>query len=277
MTLASELSRAAPNGATPLPLHADHLRMKFPGAPQPLRALLEHTFTFLCLVAYGDKDPHDLWELAHGARRSRAEWSEQVKPLTDRLATICILAGLLVSTTATFITTTPPMPSKSDYTAGAIYGCLLCSFNIILGGLAVGTIILFIMNKCDQNWFRKARSSSRTPGMHLSSRSRTVCLTIILAYPFLSIMTGIMLGALSLCVATIIAASTIFRIALVLVMSGPGAMLFLFIWMQVPSQMRRGRAGEEPSGGLELEAALHDAACMSGVPSLSKPAHHATV
>ncbi|KAI0032638.1 hypothetical protein K488DRAFT_85680 [Vararia minispora EC-137] len=236
---------------------ADHLRLKFPGTRQPFRAIIEKTFAFLCLVAYGEKDLHDIWEVAHRDTCSRTEWLEQIKPLTDRLATICILAGLLVSTTAAFITTTPPVPSMFDYTVEGIYGCLLCSFAIILGGLAVGTIILFIMTKCDQDWFRQ---------MHLSSRSRIICLTVILAYPFISIMAGIVLGALSLCVAILITASTAFRVISVLVAGGPFAMLCLFLWMQVPNQTRHRRAGEEMSD--EAETTLQGASTtgVSGFP-----------
>ena len=62
-------------------------------------------------------------------------------------------AGLLLSATASFATTTPPVGSVLNYNTRGSYICLLLAFGLTLGGLIVGSTMLFVMSKCTASWF----------------------------------------------------------------------------------------------------------------------------
>lgn len=74
---------------------------------------------------------------------------------------------MLLSATAAFITTTPPLVDILNYNKRGTYLCLLISFALSLGTLIVGSAIMFVVSKCDRKWFLEVRSGPRNPDARL--------------------------------------------------------------------------------------------------------------
>ena len=75
-------------------------------------------------------------------------------------------AGLLLSATASFATTTPPVGSILNYNTRGSYICLLLAFGLTLGGLIVGSTMLFVMSKCTASWFREVHGQCSIENDH---------------------------------------------------------------------------------------------------------------
>lgn len=72
------------------------------------------------------------------------------------LIRISVQSGLLLATTAVFLTTTPPMQSVLNYAITPSYVLALVSFAHALGGILTGTAVIAIYQSCDREWTRKA-------------------------------------------------------------------------------------------------------------------------
>ena len=66
-------------------------------------------------------------------------------------------AGLLLGSIASFATSDPPVLSMLNYNAREPYMCLLLAFGLTLGGLIVGSALLFGLAKCSASYFRDVR------------------------------------------------------------------------------------------------------------------------
>ncbi|KAA1477605.1 hypothetical protein DENSPDRAFT_786865 [Dentipellis sp. KUC8613] len=140
-----------------------------------LNAALQIAFRILCLIALGHANLEDLWVICNSDEDS---WLDIKDRLWNRINTITIVAGLLLGSTAAFLTTTPPTPDLFDYSARSSYRCILLSFGLTIGCLIVGSAMLFVMAKCQAEWFCKTM---------MGSRLRVCCTLIIIAYPFFCI------------------------------------------------------------------------------------------
>ncbi|KAF7798522.1 hypothetical protein EIP86_009743 [Pleurotus ostreatoroseus] len=56
---------------------------------------------------------------------------------------------------AAFITTTPPVGSVIDYNIRGPYVLLFVSFGATLGGLIVGSAVIYVITKAERKWFEK--------------------------------------------------------------------------------------------------------------------------
>ena len=134
----------------------------------PFRVLV----ALLCLVAFGLPNLGLVWQ------KIETNWDETKRNVVDRLSNAAIVvcdlkpdndqdahkvftikAGLLLSSTGGFLTTTVPPTAKPflDYTAFAPYTCLLLSFATSLGSLIVTSALQFVVRSCEQGWFRRVR------------------------------------------------------------------------------------------------------------------------
>ncbi|THV02286.1 hypothetical protein K435DRAFT_591452, partial [Dendrothele bispora CBS 962.96] len=96
-------------------------------------------------------------------------------------------AGLLLAMTATFISTAPPRPDIFNYTARGPYLCIWLSIGVSFGGLIVSSVTIWILSKSTAKWFTE---------IMMKTRSRVFMTQILMAYPFLAIMTGTIAGAI---------------------------------------------------------------------------------
>ena len=58
---------------------------------------------------------------------------------------------------AAFVTTPPPVPPVLDYNARGTYMFLLLSFGLNLGGVIVGSAIIYVQPKADRTCFLQVR------------------------------------------------------------------------------------------------------------------------
>jgi uncharacterized membrane protein YraQ (UPF0718 family) len=66
--------------------------------------------------------------------------------------------GLLLTATAVFLTTSPPISSPTPIIAYTLFGpyvCLLLSFATALGGVIVSSGLRFVIGNCKKEWFYK--------------------------------------------------------------------------------------------------------------------------
>ena len=61
---------------------------------------------------------------------------------------------------AAFVTTTPPLTATLNYNEEGPYLCLMVSFALALGTLIVGSSIMFVVSKCEADWFKKVCAST---------------------------------------------------------------------------------------------------------------------
>ncbi|TFY56368.1 hypothetical protein EVG20_g8952 [Dentipellis fragilis] len=140
-----------------------------------LNPILEIAFRILCLVSLGHARLGDVWDICNSDEDT---WLRAKDRLWNRVNSITIVAGLLLGSTAAFATTTPPRPELVDYAALGSYRCIMASFGITLGGLVVGSAMLFVMSKCRAKW---------SCDTLMGSRSRVYCTLFIIAYPFIAV------------------------------------------------------------------------------------------
>ncbi|KAG1743018.1 hypothetical protein EDB19DRAFT_1907170 [Suillus lakei] len=76
------------------------------------------------------------------------EWEKHRKTFVDRLSNTNIAAGLVLTTSAVFVSTQPPLTSFLPYTIRACYVLALGSFAHALGGLLSGLAVVNIYEAC---------------------------------------------------------------------------------------------------------------------------------
>ncbi|KAG1857003.1 hypothetical protein DFJ58DRAFT_334280 [Suillus subalutaceus] len=155
---------------------------------QPLRAwhdpprhpLLCLCFKALCLIAISKPSVEHWDDLIHD--RNREEWVEHKKMVTDRLANMNVTAGLVLTTSAVFISTQPPFQPLMPYASHGSYILQVSSFVAALISLMTGTSVLIIYDTCYANAEMKRILKSLK-----RSRLRLVCSLILMAYPSMAL------------------------------------------------------------------------------------------
>jgi len=137
-------------------------------------------FKALCLIAIS-KPSVEHWDDLINDRR-KEEWIEHKKMVTDRLGNMNVTAGLVLTTSAVFISTQPPFQPLMPYASHGSYILQVSAFVAALISLMTGTSVLIIYDTCYANTDMKRilRSLKR-------SRLRLVCSLILMAYPSLAL------------------------------------------------------------------------------------------
>lgn len=114
--------------------------------------------------------------------RKKEEWLEHKKMVTERLGNMNVTAGLVLTTSAVFISTAPPFQPLMPYASHGSYILQVASFVAALLSLMVGTSVLIIYDTCYGNADMKhiLKSLKR-------SRLRLVSSLIMMAYPSLAL------------------------------------------------------------------------------------------
>ncbi|KAG1824121.1 hypothetical protein EV424DRAFT_1606009 [Suillus variegatus] len=138
-------------------------------------------FKALCLIAIS-KPSVDHWDdLING--RKKEEWVEHKKMVTDRLGNMNVTAGLVLTTSAVFISTQPPFQPLMPYAShGELPDLLLQTSLTALISLMTGTSVLIIYDTCYGNADMKRILKSLK-----RSRLRLICSLILMAYPSLAL------------------------------------------------------------------------------------------
>ncbi|KAJ7616604.1 hypothetical protein FB45DRAFT_1034922 [Roridomyces roridus] len=98
-------------------------------------------FTGLCLASHGTKDlKHVEAALKLTAEGEDDSWARLICKACEHLNNMLLMATLLLSTTAVFLTTSPPLPHMFNYSLRMPYVCLLNSFEALMGGVIVAAV-----------------------------------------------------------------------------------------------------------------------------------------
>ncbi|KIK69331.1 hypothetical protein GYMLUDRAFT_153325 [Collybiopsis luxurians FD-317 M1] len=166
-------------------------------------------FNTLCLMSFGHAGLEPLWgAIILEEEGDESVWAEQTRQTIDRLTNINVVAGLLLTSCATFITTFPPRPDMINYTLRGPYLCLLGSFALLIGGLIVGSAWVLVTGKTRPHWAKEACYQAI---LHLhivekvlyANRFHVYCTLATLSYPFISIGTATMILSFGKCKVTI--------------------------------------------------------------------------
>lgn len=137
-------------------------------------------FKALCLIAVSKPSVEHWDDLIHD--RKREEWVEHKKMVTERLGNMNLTAGLVLTTSAVFISTQPPFQPLMPYASHGSYILQVSSFVAALISLMTGTSVLIIYDTCYANADMKRILKSLK-----RSRLRLVCSLILMAYPSLAL------------------------------------------------------------------------------------------
>ncbi|EIM82463.1 uncharacterized protein STEHIDRAFT_64960, partial [Stereum hirsutum FP-91666 SS1] len=94
---------------------------------------------------------------------------------------------LLIGASAAFLTTTPPLGGLLNFNEQGPYICLLLSFGLTLGGVVIGSSLLYALPIVQGTWHRDSL---------MASRSHVCCTLIFLTYPFITIGTSTVVMAM---------------------------------------------------------------------------------
>lgn len=114
--------------------------------------------------------------------QKKEEWVEHKKMVIDRLGNMNVTAGLVLTTSAVFISTQPPFQPLMPYASHGSYILQVSSFVAALISLMTGTSVLIIYDTCYGNSDMKRILNSLK-----RSRLRLVCCLILMAYPSLAL------------------------------------------------------------------------------------------
>ncbi|GJE84090.1 hypothetical protein PsYK624_001650 [Phanerochaete sordida] len=215
----------------------DHWNLNFTeNAPKFVRLPLRVFLKLLCLASLGHASMESYWKVC---REDERTWLESTDRLMDRLNAIVLVAGLVLSSTAAFVTTAPPTDGDFNYNVYAAYILLLISFLSSLGTLMVGAGIAFVLAKCDRDWFVDT---------HLGSQSRILCTMYIIAYPFCSMSFSGTMAALGLLVSAFNSPNELIAKGGhgIWLLFWPLSCLFGWYWTQVPVRNQK-LSGLQPS------------------------------
>ncbi|KIP07286.1 hypothetical protein PHLGIDRAFT_425579 [Phlebiopsis gigantea 11061_1 CR5-6] len=218
-----------------------------PRLPAVINWVLKKLLKTLCLISFGHPSLHPVYDICLAPR---TVWQESTDRLYDRLNTIVVVAGLLLSATGAFVTTIPPLPNILNYTERGPYLCLFVSWGLSLGTLIVGSAIMFVVSKCEPSWFQRT---------HMNSRSRIVCTMWLIGFPFISMGASTAMAAIGLLVAAWTSRDLLVVKGAVWLLLFPVSCIPVWIWTQY-------KPGEEE----DVSSPDHGVGC-SQTPSTAVP------
>ncbi|KAF8658183.1 hypothetical protein AX16_002105 [Volvariella volvacea WC 439] len=176
----------------------------------------------LCLVAYGRTNMDEIW--FHVQPGHREEWEACLQRLNQRLGNQNIVGGLLLATTAVFITTEPPKPAIVQYTTDFSYLFLLGSFAMSVGSILSGSAIQFVLTHLPADWFCHNLCTSRT---------RIILTMWVLCYPLLSVAISATICAIGVILGAVSTKDNTLVIGCFIVLVLPVSLLFIFVGMAI--------------------------------------------
>ncbi|KAG1743830.1 hypothetical protein EDB19DRAFT_1697191 [Suillus lakei] len=137
-------------------------------------------FKALCMIAVSKPSVKHWDDLIRDP--TKGEWAEHKKMVIDRLGNMNVTAGLVLTTSAVFISTNPPFQPLMPYASHGSYILQVAAFVAALISLMTGTSVLIVYDTCYGNADVKRILISLA-----RSRLRLVCCLILMAYPSLAL------------------------------------------------------------------------------------------
>ncbi|KAJ7924060.1 hypothetical protein B0H13DRAFT_2230097 [Mycena leptocephala] len=155
----------------------DHWRA--PNPSPPFGRLRRIVFDLLCIISFGHAGLEPIWAaIKLEEEGDESVWSSGIDQICDRLNNILLVGSLLLATSATFITTTPPRETIVNYTLRGPYICMLGSFGLLIGGIIVASFCVLVSTKARPYWSEQVL---------YADRFHVYCTLLMLSYPFVSI------------------------------------------------------------------------------------------
>ncbi|KAF9458508.1 hypothetical protein BDZ94DRAFT_100059 [Collybia nuda] len=184
-----------------------------------------HLFLFraLCLLSVGHKLLRQTYIHAHPGAEVWNESKARIR-IQHRIENTTVVGALLLTTTAVFLTTVPPVQHTLDYLAARPYVCILLSFGLSLGSLVVGSAVIFVISTCSIDWFEKKLTRTR---------ARIYCILILIAYPYISVGFAASICAVAVVLAARLSESRLINIGSIVVILFPASTFPLFAWVTI--------------------------------------------
>ncbi|KAG1880866.1 hypothetical protein F4604DRAFT_490029 [Suillus subluteus] len=143
----------------------------------PENIVLRLCYKVLCMIAVS-KSSVEHWRYLT-ERPIKKEWIEHKKMVMNRFENMNVTAGLVLTTSAVFVSTDPPSGPLMPYASNGSYVLQVCAFVAALISLMAGTSVLVIYDTCYAN--------DRLLKSLMHSRWRRICCLILMAYPSLAL------------------------------------------------------------------------------------------
>ncbi|KAJ7645851.1 hypothetical protein B0H17DRAFT_1163825 [Mycena rosella] len=154
---------------------------------EPFGRLRRNLFNMLCITSFGHAGLDPIWAAIRLEEEGdESVWLDGIRQICDRLKNLVVVASLLLSTAAAFITISPPRAAIVNYTLRGPYICMLGSFGLLVGGIIVASFCFLISCKARPRWSEQILYADR---FHVH------CTLLVLSYPFFSIGLGTLLLA----------------------------------------------------------------------------------
>ncbi|KAG1743832.1 hypothetical protein EDB19DRAFT_541989 [Suillus lakei] len=143
----------------------------------PKNAFYRVFFKALCMIAVS-KPSVEHWEEL-GQKSEEPKWDKHKKMVINRFQNMNVTAGLVLTTSAVFISTTPPNQTLIPYASHGSYILQVSSFIAALISLMTGTSVLIIYDNC---YAHKGILEA-----FKRSRRRLIFCLILMAFPSLAL------------------------------------------------------------------------------------------
>ncbi|KAF8147706.1 hypothetical protein B0H34DRAFT_803310 [Crassisporium funariophilum] len=157
-------------------------------------------FQMLCAASFGQSTLDDIWNTCNSGEGSEMAFKATITNMAARTGTTNIVGGLLLATTAVFLSTDPPINSI-NWLAPFPYVCLFFSFAFALGGLFEGTIQVVVLSSLRMDYFLKDLTKSR---------ARLCCVLFLVSWPMLAIGLSTIVFAAGIFIAALLSVNKIF-------------------------------------------------------------------
>ncbi|TFK66029.1 hypothetical protein BDN72DRAFT_844800 [Pluteus cervinus] len=184
-------------------------------------------FQFLCMIAWGRTDMKTLWKNM-GDREAFRDISKNAK---DSLDNTNIMSGLLLATSAVFLSATTPRPDMLAFSSTVSYVFMMFSFGVAMGAMLTGCVVQLVIARWTPRFI-----VSLTP-----TRVRLHCCLILLGFPLFAVAISCNACAVGLLVASFqspyayILAGAVFLVAL------PWSLFMIFVWLSLAPAIDRFR------------------------------------
>ncbi|OAX34234.1 hypothetical protein K503DRAFT_461253 [Rhizopogon vinicolor AM-OR11-026] len=154
----------------------------------PENHVLAVLFSFLSLISMARPTLDHHWQ----SKINDEEWEKHKKMVIERLNNTNITAGLVLTSSAVFVSTTPPLTSFLPYTIRGCYILALGSFAHALGALLCGLAVVNIYEASGRLWAKDVLTATRF---------RLCCTLLFISWPVVSLTLSILFLMLSLLIA----------------------------------------------------------------------------
>jgi hypothetical protein len=169
-------------------------------------------------------------------------WLDGRKRTSEQQNNILVLAGILLATSAVFISTPPPRPDLLDYTRWGSYFCICGAFGVLIGVISVASVMILVTTNL---------SPTHAKDVLFGNRFHLYLTLLITAYPPVWTGAAVLLLAFGIQSGVWSAQNLAFKLGAAVTLIQPLFVAFMYVISSTP--VRRGIIQEEPGPMLSKE------------------------